>query len=231
MDVRPAADLLESSAVDRPEQPHPLERRSEPRFDPADALGRLVIVVLFSFLAVRIAVNFQETGRITGLLLLVGEILVVALTVFRRSAVRVDRSWPARLLTGLSLSGPLLLRPLTSAGLTADAITAGITGVGLVISVAGKLSLGRSFGLMPANRGIVCSGLYRAVRHPIYTGYLITHVAFLIAHPSIWNVTVLLMADAALVARAIREEQTLAQDPAYKNYLQVVRWRVLPGVL
>jgi protein-S-isoprenylcysteine O-methyltransferase Ste14 len=231
MDVRSTADLLESSAVDRPEQPNPLERRSEPRFDPADALGRLVIIFLFSFLAVRIAANFQETGRITGLLLLAGEVLVVALTVFRRSAVRVDRSWPARLLTGLSLSGPLLLRPLTSVGLVSDAITAGITGVGLLISVGGKLSLGRSFGLMPANRGIVCSGLYRAVRHPIYSGYLITHAAFLMAHPSIWNVTVLLVADAGLIARAIREEQTLAQDPAYRNYLQVVRWRVLPGVL
>ena len=30
---------------------------------------------------------------------------------------------------------------------------------------------------MPANRGIVCTGIYRVVRHPIYLGYSITHVA------------------------------------------------------
>ena len=38
----------------------------------------------------------------------------------------------------------------------------------------GKLSLGRSFGLMPANRGVVSTGMYRLVRHPIYLGYLVT---------------------------------------------------------
>ena len=52
------------------------------------------------------------------------------------------------------------------------------------IIIAGKLTLGRSFGLMPANRGVVSSGIYRFVRHPIYAGYLITHVAFLAAHPT-----------------------------------------------
>jgi protein-S-isoprenylcysteine O-methyltransferase Ste14 len=209
---------------------NPLERRNERRFDPADALGRLVIIVLFSLLAVRIATNFQQTGRFTGLLLLVGEVLVVALTVFRRSAVRVDRTWRARLLTGLSLSGPLLLRPLTTAGLLGDAITTAISGVGLLISVGGKLSLGRSFGLMPANRGIVCAGLYRVVRHPIYSGYLISHAAFVLAYPSLWNLIALVVADAALLARAAREEGTLAEDPEYKRYLQVVRWRVCPGL-
>ena len=42
--------------------------------------------------------------------------------------------------------------------------------------VVGKISLGRSFGLIPANRGIVSTGLYRLARDSIYLGYLITHV-------------------------------------------------------
>ena len=205
---------------------NPLERRNERRFDPADALGRLVIVVLFSLLAVRIAANFQETARLTGLLLLVGELLVVALTVLRRPAVRVDRSWCARLLTGLLARRTAASPPMTSAGLLGDAITTAISGVGLLISIAGKLSLGRSFGLMPANRGIVCAGLYRLVRHPIYSGYLISHAAFLIAHPSVWNIGVLIIADVALLARAACEEKTLARDPQYREYLEKVRWRV-----
>jgi protein-S-isoprenylcysteine O-methyltransferase Ste14 len=241
MPVRSAAGLLaphlrrpwaRRTAADPLGEPpgNPLERRNEPRFDPADALGRLVIIVLFSLLAVRIATNFQQTGRFTGLLLLVGEVLVVALTVFRRSAVRVDRSWHARLLTGLSLSGPLLLRPLTTVGLLSDAITTAVSGVGLLISVAGKLSLGRSFGLMPANRGIVSGGLYRIVRHPIYLGYLVTHVGFVLAHPTPWNIALLIASDLALLTRAVCEEQTLARAPEYRAYQDRVRWRVVPGV-
>ena len=40
------------------------------------------------------------------------------------------------------------------------------------------MALGRSFGVAPANRGIVVRGPYSFVRHPIYTGYLITHTGF-----------------------------------------------------
>lgn len=198
--------------------------------DLADALGRLVIVVLFSLLAVRMGRDFLETARLTGLLLLTGELLVVALTVLRRPAMFVNRSWRARLLTGCSLVGPPLVAPMTSAGLVGDAVTAMISAGGLLITIAGKVALGRSFGLMPANRGIVSTGLYRTVRHPIYAGYLLTHLAFLIAHPSPWNIGVLIISDAALLARAVCEEKTLARDPQYVSYLEKVRWRVLPGI-
>jgi protein-S-isoprenylcysteine O-methyltransferase Ste14 len=83
---------------------------------------------------------------------------------------------------------------------------------------------------MPANRGIVSSGLYRLVRHPIYMGYLVTHVAFIAANPSAWNIVLLVTADIALLARAVCEEGTLAEDPAYREYQTRVRWRVCPGV-
>ena len=105
-----------------------------------------------------------------------------------------------------------------------------VAAIGLIIVVLGKLSLGRSFGLTPANRGVVCTGLYRIVRHPIYMGYLITHAGFVIANPADWNLVVLAIADVALMLRACREERTLAADPAYRDYMQRVRWRILPHV-
>ena len=83
---------------------------------------------------------------------------------------------------------------------------------------------------MPANRGIVSHGVYRLVRHPIYLGYLITHVGFLMANPAPWNMVLLGAADIALMLRAVCEEQTLARDAAYRDYMQHVRWRVVPGV-
>jgi protein-S-isoprenylcysteine O-methyltransferase Ste14 len=195
-----------------------------------DIVSRAVIIVLFSFMAVRFGGDFLQTGRLTNLLLLVSEMLVVALTVLRRSAATVDRSMRARLLTTVSLLGPPLVRPVQMIPWLPPSITVAGSVIGLAIVIAGKLTLGRSFGLMPANRGIVSSGVYRLVRHPIYLGYLITHVAFIFANPTAWNVVVLTLGDIALLLRAVCEEQTLARDASYREYQQLVRWRVCPGL-
>lgn len=210
-------------------QPAPDAARRGQR-DFADAAARAVIVALFTLMAVRIGADFLATGRLTGLLLLASEMLVIIFTVFRRAPSVVDRSLRARVLTTLSMVGPPLVRPAAVAALFPELITVALGSAGLLVVIAGKMSLGRSFGLMPANRGIVSTGLYRIVRHPIYMGYLITHVGFLAANPTIWNAMTLMSADIALLIRAKCEEKTLAKDPAYRAYQERVRWRVLPGV-
>jgi protein-S-isoprenylcysteine O-methyltransferase Ste14 len=163
------------------------------------------------------------------LLLLVSELLVVVLTVMRRPAVRVDRAWRTRIVALASMAGIPLLRPI-GVGIIPDAATAAVSAAGLLLIIAGKVALGRSFGLMPANRGVVCRGVYGVMRHPIYAGYLVTHAAFLVAHPLGWNLLVLVASDIALLVRAICEERTLARDADYAAYMTKVRWRVLPGV-
>ena len=198
--------------------------------DVSDAASRVTVGALFLLLAWRIAEDFSRTGRLTGLLLLASELLVVVLMVVRRTAVSVDRSLMARVLTVVSVVGPPLVGPAAVTPLAADALTAAASASGLALILAGKLSLGRSFGLVPANRGVVSSGVYRFVRHPIYLGYLVTHSAFLAANPTLWNLAMLVGADTALMLRAVYEERTLALDAAYLEYCERVRWRVVPGV-
>jgi protein-S-isoprenylcysteine O-methyltransferase Ste14 len=195
-----------------------------------DIVARVVIVALFTFMAVRLGSDFLHSGRTTGLLLLASEGLVVILTVFRRPAGAVDRSLRARILMVVSLMGPVLVTPSSIPALLPEFSTVAVSACGLLVVIIGKLSLGRSFGLMPANRGVVSTGLYRVVRHPIYMGYLVTHAAFCAANPTLANVMILVAADIALLIRAVCEEQTLAKDAAYRDYQQLVRWRVLPGV-
>ena len=207
--------------------------RSRPaaaRRDWGEFAGKACIIALFSLMAASIATDVARTAHVTGLLLLASEALVVALTLFRRSAEVVDRSPEARVLTMISTFGPLLVRPGTVKPAAPEPLTIIISAIGLMIVVLGKLSLGRSFGLTPANRGVVCGGLYRFVRHPIYLGYLITHVGFVIAYPAGWNWCILAAADVALMLRAICEERTLALDAEYRSYMERTRWRVLPGL-
>lgn len=200
-----------------------------PARDLGDAAARVVVGALFLTLAHRLWLDFLSTGHITGLMLLTSELLVVVLTVIRKPAIAIDRTWAARMITTASLAGPPLLRTV-STSLVADGLSAAISAVGLLFIISGKLSLGRSFGLMPANRGVVSSGLYRFVRHPIYAGYLVAHLGFCLAHMSWWNLVVLGVSDIALIVRSVYEERTLVKDPAYAEYRGRVRWRVVPGV-
>ena len=204
-------------------------RQTAPPQALGDRLSKFVIVALFSTMVSAIAQDAARTGHVTGLLLLASEALVVLLTVIRRSAVAVDRTWKARVLTTVATFGPPLARP-GALPIAAETLTVALAGIGLMIVVLGKLSLGRSFGLAPANRGIVSTGMYRWLRHPIYLGYLITHVGFVLANPTAWNMALFVTADIALLFRAVCEEQTLARDEAYRSYMGRVQWRVLPGV-
>lgn len=196
----------------------------------ADLAARAAIIVLFSMMALRFGSDFLQTGRVTGLFLLLSEALVVVLTVARRSAAAIDRSAWARLLTLVSIIGPPVLVPGAGTALAPELTTVSLSIGGLCVVIAGKMTLGRSFALLPANRGVVSTGVYGIVRHPIYMGYLVTHVAFLVASPSLFNLGALVIADGALLARAVCEEQTLALDPQYRAYQARVRWRVAPGL-
>jgi Phospholipid methyltransferase len=201
-----------------------------PRRNTSELLARATVSVLFTLLTINILQDFLRTGRVTGLLLLVSEALVIVLTVIRRPAHIVDRSVRAAMVTAISVVGPPLLLPSDAGGLVPDVVTAAASALGLAFVVLGKLTLGRSFGLVPANRGVVIRGPYALVRHPIYSGYLITHFAFLIAHPSWWNAVVIGIADTALVLRALIEERVLNRDAEYQAYCERVEWHLVPGL-
>jgi protein-S-isoprenylcysteine O-methyltransferase Ste14 len=195
-----------------------------------DLMSRAMIVVLFTIFSMNLFGDYMRTGHVTSLLVLVGESLVVILTVVRRRAQLVDRSVAAAVITTLSVAGPPLLRVSDATPLLADATTATVCALGLVLVVVGKMALGRSFGLVPANRGIVVRGPYMFVRHPIYTGYLITHAAFFVANPAPWNAGVILVADTLLILRALMEERILSSDVEYQGYCRRVGWHLVPGV-
>ena len=198
--------------------------------EPAEILSRMVIVAMFTILAVRLGMDFLQTAP-------VHRAAAARLGSARRGAHglppadRRSRSQHARPAADGGVAGRADAGPAgRDRGLRRRSRHRVARGDRLVIVIAGKVSLGRSFGLMPANRGVVSSGLYRLVRHPIYMGYLITHVGFVLANGTFGNIAIFLGADITLMIRAVYEERVLARDSAYREYQSKVRWRVLPGL-
>lgn len=100
----------------------------------------------------------------------------------------------------------------------------------MFIQISAKVALGVSFGLVAANRGVRVSGPYRFVRHPMYAGYVITHVGLLLAMPSAFNALLYACALLLQIVRIKREERVLMQDQQYQDFSARVRYRLLPGV-
>jgi protein-S-isoprenylcysteine O-methyltransferase Ste14 len=101
---------------------------------------------------------------------------------------------------------------------------------GLGLQVLAMLSLNRSIGMVPANRGVQTGGLYRWVRHPLYLSYVVAFLGYVVNHPSAYNIGVYAAAVALWVLRLKAEERFLRNDPAYREFAARVRWRLLPGV-
>src|SRR3989454_7498637 len=153
-------------------------------------------------------------------------ILAVLFVVRRPSADTSDRplDWVLGIV-GTFL--PLLLRRTELPGGLAW-LGGPIQVVGAAAAAVAALFLGRSFGLVAANRGLKLAGAYRVVRHPMYAAHLLGYLGYVLTYPSAANVAIAIASAFALNARAVAEERILGRDPAYREYLGRLRWRFFP---
>jgi protein-S-isoprenylcysteine O-methyltransferase Ste14 len=166
-----------------------------------------------------------------ALLLVIAEALGVVLILVRRRSPTLSSLPFDWALSFSAVSAPLLLTtPAAASAAVPAAVSTALMLAGLLIQISGKAALWRSFGLVPANRGVKMHGLYRFVRHPIYAGYTVTHIGFLLGFPSLQNALLYAAVLAIEIARLLREEAVLGRDPTYQDYAAHVRYRLLPGV-
>jgi len=191
-------------------------------------LSNLTLALLYAFFAAAHVSRALNTGEWATTMPLVAQeaLLVVLFLTRRRSLATSSRPWDWIVGAAGTLL-PLFMRPGEVPG-PYTWFGQPLQFVGLAAAVAGLASLGRSVGVVAANRGIKTSGLYRMVRHPAYAGYLLGYLGYAISYPTARNVVLAVATLLALNARAIIEERFLEQDPGYRDYLNGTRWRFVP---
>lgn len=206
--------VQESAAV-------PLGRTRKTRWD------RLLDLTVGLAWAVVAAVNLDailKGGDALDLSRLVYYTLIAYLFVRRRPATRKGAWWENILAWGGALLPMVGLRSAAGGWIVLGLLVQGLALLAMILALA---SLGRSFGVAPADRGLVRRGLYQQVRHPLYAAELWFLVGYLIANPSWRNLAVLVISVGIHIIRILREEKILS---GYTDYANEVRWRLLPLV-
>ncbi len=196
-----------------------------------DLVEKLAAAALYVWLVWRIVTGtVVHGGAFASLFILPSEGLVLVFLLLRRRATDLSIDWRHWLLAFAATASPMLVVTGVGRPLIPTAIAAAVMVMGTLVQLHAKLTLGRSFGCVPAHRGLKLGGPYRLVRHPIYAGYFLSHLAFVLVNPTAWNVGAYVVAYAFQLPRLVSEERFLARDPEYAAYLSRVRWRLVPGI-
>ncbi len=195
-----------------------------------DAAERLLVLSLFTWQVIRMVAGYMSAGGIGNLIMIVSEGLSAFLILIRRPTSEISKRPSEWLLALGATCAPFLVAAAGSKVWMPTGVAATLMVMGILIQFHAKLTLARSFGVVPAHRGLKSSGPYRFVRHPMYAGYLFTHVAFLAWSPNWHNLAVYSLVYALQIPRLLAEERFLSQDSAYREYQTQVPFRIIPGL-
>ena len=107
-------------------------------------------------------------------------------------------------------------------------VAGGLVVVGLVVI---QNSYAAATVRVEAGQELASSGLYGLVRHPMYTGNVITMAGIPLALGSYWGL-VLVVPGVFVLGLRIRDEEKMLHEEldGYREYTRKVRYRLVPGV-
>ena len=172
-----------------------------------------------------------RANELANLVWISGCLVMAVLTLIRVPPKVANVSAETLIASGAMLILPVLMRPVAAA--------AGLMGgFGLVFEFAGiflsqyaRVQMGRRFGILPANRGIVTGGPFRLVRHPVYSGWFVLSLGYVLNYPSLRNFALIIATVPFMFWRIHQEEKLLCQDPEYRAYRKRVPFKVFPALM
>ncbi len=192
------------------------------------AFTNMLLATCFGLFAFANAKSFIDNPRLSVFLIVVTETIVAVFLIIRRDPDETRHCWQTWVTSTCGTLAPFLLRPVETTGdlLSGDFLQI----IAFIMQIAALLALNRSFGILPAHRGIKSSGMYSWVRHPLYTAYIIMYLGYLINNQSLTNLSVAVIGTAFLVMRIHYEEALLLKYAEYSSYASKIRWRLIPSI-
>lgn len=194
-----------------------------------DTIERAVAAIFLGIFSLRLIHAYAETGTPHYLILIFSEYIVVGFIIFRRTTDKISlrpSDWC------IAIAGTTLPMLVTPGG--TDLVPGAASGLlmlaGVATSIWAKTSLRCSFGVVAANRGVKTRGPYNFIRHPMYFGYFLTHIGYLLSNPTLWNLIIYAATLIFQILRISAEEQILSKDLKYLTYAANIRHKLIPGI-
>ena len=190
----------------------------------------IAVVAVMPFVYEVIRIMMRGEMNLARASILIQFLIIIVTMVIRTTPVRVTPNlWYWLLAFAITYYG-LFVAVFAQRGtaLVPRAVSDSVSILALIVAVYARLSLGRSIGFVPAQRDIITRGAYRFVRHPIYTGLILSYIGFSLRMFSPRNVTMSVIVIGLIVLKSFIEERFLREAPEYAYYLERVRWRWFP---
>jgi protein-S-isoprenylcysteine O-methyltransferase Ste14 len=199
-------------------------------FFDVDNLEKFLIVAFYVFLLSRMSPWSSSEHSVPNLAYLFDQLWVLVFILVRRKTVIITKKPLDWLIAIAATALPLFVTPVSDTPAVPMVFAVMLMLSGTALHLAAKLIIRRSFGMVAANRGIKVNGPYRLVRHPMYAGYMLTHVGLLLGGPTWANFFVVTACWILLIMRIVTEERVLSKDPKYMSMLDRTRFRLIPGI-
>lgn len=153
--------------------------------------------------------RWQQTHLIFFLLLVLRD-LAAGYFFLKRKPSSVKSNFAVSMAAYISAALPLMYfqasEPVKSLMLASDLLAI----LGFLLVVLATLELGTSIGITPANRGLVRSGIYARIKHPMYLGYVISEAGMVLLNPV--NAAFFIISISLYIFRAKSENRILSFD-------------------
>lgn len=128
---------------------------------------------------------------------------------YKRNPAQTKSSTLPSVLAYVSSAMPLLYLGPTIANKSLFLASDLLAILGFLIVVLATIELGTSIGISPANRGLVRTGIYRLIKHPMYVGYVISEIGMVLLNPL--NVLILFISSSQYLVRTRLENKVLSE--------------------
>lgn len=168
--------------------------------------GLIGSIVMFSFGAISFY-RFYTTGIIFFLLMVFRDVLASWFLMTRNEKFNEKASKKIAVISYVSSAIPVFYFKGTSNSQILIIMSSVISIIGFLLSTLALVELGKSFGVSPAYRGRISTGVYRFTNHPMYVGYFVSESAMIVV--SLKNIWIFFLSISFYFYRSVIEDRLL----------------------